>query len=375
MQVEARYFDGQSSRAQHLLVSFSESGLLGESEEGIVVLNWPFEDLRDESNPPIAREVNLSIDQHSQERLIIEDVFFIQDLRDRAPKLSKRRKGPAGWWKPVVGWTVTGVVALVLLFMYGLPLLATGIAKTLPEKTRTSIGIAVEQSIINTFATRPKNKSENSDPESLESVCHDATGQKALDDLIERFIANSDADLPPVNVTVLKSKIPNAFALPGGRMVIMSALIEMADHPNAIASVLAHEFGHLEERHPMDVFVRNVGLATIFSVAFGDVSGGTILAAVGQYALGAAYSRDFEEAADKRARDLFSALDYDSRPVIELFKKLRTKYPESEYFSIFSSHPHMDERIQALKDDPTGAGRAFTDTEWKAIKFMCKEEG
>lgn len=374
MQVGARYFDGQSSKAQSLLVSFSDNGLVGENEEGVVVLYWSYEDLRDESNPPTAKEVNLSVAQHSLERLIIEDVFFIQDLRERAPRLSKRRKGPKGWWKPVVGWTVTGIAALVLLFMYGLPLLATGIAKVLPEKTRMTIGIAVEQSIINTFATKPKNKGKNSDPEKPESVCQDAKGQKALEDLIDRFIANSDANLPPIKVTVVRSKIPNAFALPGGRMVVMSSLIEMADHPNAIASVLAHEFGHLEDRHPMDVFVRNVGLATIFSVAFGDVSGGTILAAVGQYALGAAYSREFEEVADKRARDLFLALNYDSKPVIGLFEKLKKKYPESEYLSIFSSHPHMDERIQALKDERTGTERAFTDTEWKAIKFMCKKE-
>jgi len=374
MRVEARYFDGQSSRAQKLFVSFSENGLVGENEEGAIVLNWSYADLRDESNPLTPREVNLSVAQHSQERLIIEDVVFIQDLRERTPRLSKRRKGPKGWWKPVVGWTVTGVAALVLLFMYGLPLLATGIAKVLPDKTRTTIGIAVEQSIINTFATKAKDKGKNTDPENAQAVCQDATGQKALEDLIVRFVANSDANLPPIKITVVKSIVPNAFALPGGRMVVMSSLIDMADHPNAIASVLAHEFGHLEDRHPMDVFVRNVGLATIFSVAFGDVSGGTILATVGQYALGAAYSREFEEVADKRARDLFKSLNYDSIPVIKLFEKLKKKYPESEYFSIFSSHPHMDERIQALKDEPTGTGQAFTDAEWKAIKPMCKKE-
>ncbi len=195
----------------------------------------------------------------------------------------------------------------------------------------------------------------------------------AIERLVEQFRGASDVEMPPIVVTVIKSKHANAFALPGGRMVILSSLIDKADSPNAMAGIIGHEFGHIEGKHPTSLFVANIGTAAILSLVFGDVTGGTLLAGIGQMALGAAYSRDFERFADTRAIDLMTHWNYDISPSISLLQELvGDKGKDQGIFSFFSTHPDIVERVQQLKlAGVTGDKDAFTKEEWQAIKIMC----
>ncbi len=370
LKVSARYFDGNSSRARPVTVDVTDIDLIVTDAFGSELARWPLEALRDETHPPREDELNLSISSDHEARIIVEDVAFIRSLVQVCPLIRKRRKGPPGWWKPVVAWTAAVVVSVTLFFVYGLPLLSYQIASLVPYETRAKIGEEVEGAIIQHFKSRPKNKSD----EKKDPVCKGKAGQQALEKLLARFTALSDIDMPPVKVTVINSKLPNAFAVPGGRMIIMSSLLDIAEDPNALAGIMAHEFGHVEHKHPMSLFVTNIGITALFSVALGDVSGGTIIAFLGQHAAGAAYSRDYEQDADNRSISLMRELGYDIAPLIPLFEKLGKKSPDMGILSVFASHPDMDERVKALKDvGRTGSGKAFTEREWNAIRVMCKE--
>ncbi len=369
MSIEARYYDGKSAKALEVSLVLTDRGLSIRQGSGEEIALWDYDRIRDETHPPVPDELTLSFSAEDNARIIVEDAAFTADLTRLCPRIRKRRQGKPGWWKPVAGWTAGVLISGTLFFVYGLPLLANGIANLIPIETRARIGEEVEAAIIKRFTVAKK----EGDTTDKDPVCRNETGQQALEALLARYLGQSDTDIPAIKITVLQSKVPNAFALPGGRMVIMSSLIDMAEHPNALAGVIAHEFGHIEGTHPMSLFVTNVGIAALFSVAFGDVSGGTILAAVGQYAAGAAYSRDFENVADTRSIELMNGLGYDIAPVIPLFEKLGEKTPELGVLSVFSSHPDMQERVAALgAAKSTGTGKAFNDREWRAIQIMCK---
>lgn len=363
MGYDVRYFDGISAKAQTLFANVDGNFLLLKTETGSDVGRWNLDQLRDENSPPIPQQLNLSTERESAARIQIEDKAFVQQLTEACPTLRKRRPQAAGWWRPYVFVGGGAVLSVAVFFMIGLPLLATAIANIIPIETREKIGATVENQIIRSFS---KNKEE-------EAVCHSKAGQVAIERLIEQFRESSDVEMPPIVVTVIKSKHANAFALPGGRMVILSSLIDKAGSPNAIAGIIGHEFGHIEAKHPTSLFVANIGTAAILSLVFGDVTGGTLLAGIGQMALGAAYSRDFERFADTRAIDLMTHWNYDISPSISLLQNLvGDKGKSNGVFAFFSTHPDITERVEQLKSaGKTGVEEAFTTEDWQAIKTMC----
>ena len=64
----------------------------------------------------------------------------------------------------------------------------------------------------------------------------------------------------PITVRVIPEKTVNAFAAPGGQVVLFSGLIEKAESPEEVAGVMAHEIAHAIERHPMQTMPRAAGM-------------------------------------------------------------------------------------------------------------------
>ena len=80
--------------------------------------------------------------------------------------------------------------------------------------------------------------------------------------------------MPRHRLVFRKSRIgPNAFALPGGTMVMTDQLVELVDHDDAVLTgVLAHELGHLQARHGMRMLVQATAIGAVSSLVFGDFS-------------------------------------------------------------------------------------------------------
>lgn len=148
---------------------------------------------------------------------------------------------------------------------------------------------------------------------------------------------------------------PNAFALPGGTIVITDALVRMlADQPTALVGVLGHELGHVKHRHGLRLTLRAgaAGLAT--GVLLGDFS----VALAGAPALLAqqSYSRDFEREADDYARTLLRGARIDPAVMVGFFERMRTlrqarggEAGANPFAIAFSTHPADEERIAFFK--------------------------
>lgn len=174
--------------------------------------------------------------------------------------------------------------------------------------------------------------------------------------------------LPPeiqaldLKVTVIESTQVNAFALPGGRMAVLSGLVKKADSVDMIAGVMAHELMHVRHRHGMRHIVRTAGVITALTVLAGDATGLFGLAAQGA-ALAAltSYSREMESEADLDGLRLAAAAGFDPAGMSAFFRKLSEIAPDSqapEALSWMASHPRHDERIAALEAALPGLVRA-----------------
>ncbi len=171
---------------------------------------------------------------------------------------------------------------------------------------------------------------------------------------------------------VLRSAIPNAFALPGGRVYILSALLDRARSPDELAGVLAHEFGHVSHRDGVRRLIRDGGTGFLVGLLFGDVSGAGAALYAARSLLSSAYSRDIEAGADGFAIDIMHKLGRPTAPLGDLL--LRITGPEAAAFSILSDHPLTPERVDRLAQaNSRPSGPPLLDgPAWRALQAICR---
>ncbi len=156
----------------------------------------------------------------------------------------------------------------------------------------------------------------------------------------------------------------NAFALPGGVVVINSGLILAADSAEELLGVLSHEITHVREQHGIRNLISSAGSYLILSAVLGDVSG--LMAVVVDSApllINQGYSRQFETQADEQGFDILVAANIDPKGLPLFFKKLLDKEAKvlekiededqrsliEAGLGFLSSHPATKDRIENLQ--------------------------
>lgn len=150
-----------------------------------------------------------------------------------------------------------------------------------------------------------------------------------------------------------KSLGPNAFALPGGDVVLTDELLTLLDDtPDAVLTVLAHELGHVQHRHGLRMLLHAGAVGVVASVIVGDFS--TLLAAAPALLASNAYSRDNEREADFYGRALARAGGVDTSRMAVFFERIAKKRGEpgeqSPIAIAISTHPADDERVRFFSE-------------------------
>lgn len=149
----------------------------------------------------------------------------------------------------------------------------------------------------------------------------------------------------------------NAYALPGGNIVVYTGLMKKTKRPEQLAGVLAHEMAHVIRRHSLQNLVSKVGLWVVISTVIGDAGTlAAILSDSSQLILGQSFSRDVETDADDVAWELLTESGIDPRGLREFFELLLIEEKAvmgslmSGPLNWLSTHPSTDERIQRLRE-------------------------
>ena len=177
------------------------------------------------------------------------------------------------------------------------------------------------------------------------------------------------------NFYVVNSDVVNAFALPGGYVYVNRGLIERADNLSEFAGVLAHEIGHVAERHSIEQLQRaqnaNLGLQVLYGVLLGRNPSGVEQAGiqVGGSAVFAGYGRDAEREADAVGIGYMVRAGYNPIGMATFFEELLSMQQRqpSRVEQWFSTHPTTQERVnntRAIIARTPGAtgGNLTTDT-------------
>lgn len=166
---------------------------------------------------------------------------------------------------------------------------------------------------------------------------------------------------------------PNAFALPGGHIVVNAGLIMTADNAEEVAGVIAHEAAHASLRHGLQSIISQLGTGALISLVAGDAGG---LAAVmmegGGYLMNQKYSRDFERQADEEAWQYLNTANVNPAGLVTFFEKLKAMEGGGAMPAILSTHPATADRIGALEAQlqtlPKGKAWRTFDLDYPAYK-------
>jgi beta-barrel assembly-enhancing protease len=163
-----------------------------------------------------------------------------------------------------------------------------------------------------------------------------------------------------IDLYFVKDSEINAFALPGGKVIIQTGLIENAKSWEEVMGVLSHELSHVTRRHHIRGIINNVGIFALLSATVGDVSAlaGTFANLGGELA-SLSNSRAFENEADETGWDYLVKAKINPSGFISFFETLK-KENEKETaidstlnksidLSFLSTHPDTQDRIDNLK--------------------------
>lgn len=158
----------------------------------------------------------------------------------------------------------------------------------------------------------------------------------------------------PLQVQVVQSDDINAFALPGGHIVVYTGILEKMDSYEEFAALLGHEITHVTNRHSLRSILRTTASSILIATLFGDISG--ISAAVLQQAdefKQLDYSRDLETEADNNGLELMVRNKVNPEGMVKLLEVLKAEAIEMPaMMKYLSSHPETQARIDNIKSNP-----------------------
>ncbi len=156
----------------------------------------------------------------------------------------------------------------------------------------------------------------------------------------------------PIEITVVKSPEVNAFAIPGGHIVVYDAILDNMKSPEELAALLGHEASHIALRHSLNNIFRNLARQMFLSLIVGNDGGITsVVVANADRLKGLEYSRELETEADNNGMKLMYENKVNTDGMVRLMNLLNTASEgSSKAVNFLSTHPVFEKRVANVKD-------------------------
>ncbi|BCG45695.1 putative Zn-dependent protease containing TPR repeats [Citrifermentans bremense] len=166
---------------------------------------------------------------------------------------------------------------------------------------------------------------------------------------------NSRRSTIPYQFVVLDSPVRNAFAAPGGMIFVSRGLLDVVDNEAELAAVLAHEVGHVAEKHALKSIRRAQFLQGVGTISAATMKGGdgkkfeSMIGDLQSTLFDKGLDQGMEYEADLAALETAYRTGYDPAAMVSVLQKLKKlEASDSGKGSWFSTHPPLDERIARL---------------------------
>ena len=193
--------------------------------------------------------------------------------------------------------------------------------------------------------------------------------------ITDRLISGIDSIEFNYKFHVIKKNDVNAFAFPGGHVVVFTGLIEFCDSPEELAAVLAHEMGHIEQRHVVNQLIKQLGVTFLLSAVFNGNS--EMIGEIAKGIISNVFSREQESDADSYALQLLEKSKINPNHFGIFMSKLDKKFNSGiQQIEFLSTHPNNEKRAQEAFDYQVKRSlqEEKFDLDWQSIKHFAGDK-
>jgi len=372
LQFSGALFDGQSAKKQPVGIALTPHHITltlpGQSPK-----NWNYSHIHwaAETIPfQIEHQVNTSQGERL-ETLVVEDPDFYENCKRIAPDEFSRRT-----IKNSFNWKIftVGILVLLLFFYAAFKIVPNYFVDQLVDKIPVAWEETLGDAVLSAFPVE-----QNPDPKVM----------ALLTDIL-RLLKQSRKEETPYNlkIYILPTEEINALALPGGNIIVFEGLLKIADSPEELAGVLAHEAQHIFMKHSTRGILRSLASGMLLALVMGDANAimESVVGIAGQLnTLG--FSREMETQADIKGVELMLDAKINPQGMLSIFEKLLKKELQltedtkndssykgaKEIFSYLSTHPSAKSRLKKLeKQIAQNSGKfwipLYPNSNWNKIK-------
>jgi beta-barrel assembly-enhancing protease len=240
--------------------------------------------------------------------------------------------------RTVLAIALASTVAAVLALWFGFDALVAVAVNRIPVGWEQEIGEAARRQFL-----------EN------QSIVEGGPAVEAVNEITRRLVESIPHTPYQFQVTVVRNNVVNAFALPGGYVIVYTGLMKTATGPDEVAGVLSHELNHVLLRHALKRVVKNVGFVAIVTiVAGGQEAVMRLLRRLIIELTTLRFSREQEMEADLSGLRLLQQAKVSPAGLIVFFERLSSR--EQPAVELLSTHPMSTARAERLKSEAAALG-------------------
>lgn len=358
------HYDGQTAHREPVTIGITSDGLHLTRQDG-ASFTWRFDEIR--RVPPLHRGERLRLERGGElaESVVLSEDGLLEAVRAVSPEAA-RRMGRRAVLDESARDTIAkiglGVAALAALYVWGLPALASFVAPRVPVSWEDRLGRGVVDRMV---------------PPSRR--CVDPARQAALEGILARLLATAPESPYRFTLIVADDSVINAFAAPGGYVVVNLGLLRATETPEELAGVLAHEVQHVLRRHSTRAIVREIPLRIAVATMFGGDAIGELAGRAAGTLAATRYQRGDELEADREGLRMLQAAQVDAGGMVDFFGTLAAQGREAPRLATYlSSHPQTADRIAALEGLVANARYTpiplVPDYPWETMGQSCTTE-
>jgi len=359
---QATFYDGRTAKAQTVDVNFEDAQMTFQDTSG-GDREWPYKDIAFEQ---LEHEARITFKPEMDATLILS-TEAVAALTEQAVFLRADKRKRRQFSKLIIGLTVAAAATGV--FVFGVvPSMATFLAFQTPIETEQQIGENLASQVQLIF-----------------KPCQNDEAHSLLGPIVQDFADAGGIEFD-IELTLVNTSIPNAFALPGGQVLVTRGFLDaVSEDQEAFWGVVAHELAHVGNRDGMVAVYRNLGLSTLLEILTGGSGLAQQAILVGGQVTSLNYTRGQEQAADEMAYDIMTAMSYNPASLGRALSALTKALSEDEASnaSIVSegfdwpewlqTHPDTDQRIERAiaRDNTISTELPLSEQEWDLVRSAC----
>jgi beta-barrel assembly-enhancing protease len=358
--------DGRSAVAQRVAIELRTEILQITRVDGSV-LNWPYGEVHCTQGAYDGEQIRLEHRTTPIAALVLTNPKFLTALRKHAPRVVPAINDPTKRGLRLRLTVAAAILTLVIagiIYQWGIPGFASVVTPHIPIAWEQQLG----REVVDQYA-----------PE--KDRCTDPDRKQVIESMLTKLIATvPNNPYGTIHFHIVDEPMVNAFAAPGGYVVVFRGLLEKTETPEQLAGVLAHELQHIFKRHTTRAILEQTSTSLLIAAVSGDVTGAATVALDSARMLGALrYSRVHETEADTEGLKMLLAAGIDPKGMIEFFQIMNKDDDgddEAGWWHYLSTHPTHDDRVQRLTQlagSSVGQGEPLLPgLEWSAIRNVCK---